>query len=92
MWSKFRKMRRRRTQERVARCPDCGTTRLVIRKKLDHIDRYDGGLLAWWRKKTGAKLYHCIFCRLQFYSGLPMAPAQDADSRSATAPALNRQS
>jgi hypothetical protein len=79
-------------QERVARCPDCGTTRLAVRKKRDHIDRYAGGLLAWWRRKTGATLYHCIFCRLQFYSGLPLAPGQDTDARSATAPAFNRQS
>jgi len=47
--------------DEVAQCPDCGTTRLVIRKKRDHIDRYQGGLLAWCRKKMGATLYHCIF-------------------------------
>jgi DNA-directed RNA polymerase subunit RPC12/RpoP len=60
---------------RVARCPDCGTTRLAIRRKRDHIERYYGGLLAWWRRKTGARLYHCIFCRLQFYSNRPLAAA-----------------
>ncbi|HTP89065.1 MAG TPA: hypothetical protein VMJ34_19070 [Bryobacteraceae bacterium] len=45
----------------------------MIRRKRDHIDRFQGGFLAWWRKKMGAKLYHCIFCRLQFYSHLPLA-------------------
>ena len=79
-------------RERVARCPDCGTTRLAVRRKRDRIDRYAGGLLAWWRRKTGAKLYHCIFCRLQFYSGLPLAPVQDTNAQSDTDPALNPQS
>jgi DNA-directed RNA polymerase subunit RPC12/RpoP len=80
-------------QDEVAQCPDCGTTRLVVRKRRDPIDRYDGGLLAWWRRKMGAKLYHCIFCRLQFYSSLPLAaaPAEYDDIRAADAPALNRQ-
>ena len=59
--------------DEVAQCPECGTTRLVIRRKRDHIDRYRGGLVAWWRRKMGGRLYHCIFCRLQFYSTLPLA-------------------
>ena len=74
-----------RMQDEVAQCPDCGTTRLVVRKRRDPIDRYQGGPLAWWRRKTGARLYHCIFCRLQFYSRLPMAaaPAEYDDIRAA---------
>ena len=73
--------------DEVAECPECGTTRLVIRKRRDPIDRYPSGLLAWWRRKRGAKLYHCIFCRLQFYSSLPLAtaPAEDDDVRGADA-------
>jgi DNA-directed RNA polymerase subunit RPC12/RpoP len=79
--------------DEVAECPDCGTTRLVIRKKRDHIDRYYGGPLAWWRRRMGANLYHCIFCRLQFYSRLPLAasPAEYDDVRAANMPALDRQ-
>ena len=79
--------------DQVARCPDCGTTRLVIRGKRDPIDRYEGGLLAWWRRKLGAPLYHCIFCRLQFYSRLPLASAADeCDVRAEDSAPLTRQS
>ena len=75
----------------VAQCPDCGTTRLVIRRKRDHIDRYYGGPLAWWRKKMGARLYHCIFCRLQFYSRLPLATQADfEDIGTVDTPLLNQ--
>jgi hypothetical protein len=65
----------------------------VIRKTRDPIDRYQGGLLAWWRRKMGAKLYHCIFCRVQFYSRLRLAaaPAEYDDVRAANVPALDRQ-
>ena len=59
--------------ERVAQCPDCGTTRLVVRRTIDPIDRVVRGPFAWFRRKRGAKLYHCIFCRVQFYSRLPLA-------------------
>jgi hypothetical protein len=79
--------------DEVAQCPDCGTTRLVIRRKRDPIDRHPSGPLAWWRRKTGAKLYHCIFCRLQFYSRLPLASTgrESEDIESPGTPALNQQ-
>jgi hypothetical protein len=78
---------------RIAQCPDCGTTRLVIRRTRDPIDRCESGFLAWWRRKTGATLYHCIFCRLQFYRRLPLAsaPAQYDDIRAADSPPLPRE-
>jgi hypothetical protein len=80
-------------RDQVAQCPECGTTRLVIRKTRDPIDRYNGGLLAWWRRRMGAKLCHCIFCRLQFYSSLPLAaaPAEHHDIRAANALELHGQ-
>jgi len=79
---------------RVAQCPDCGTTRLVIRRTRDPIDRYEGGLLSWCRRKMGATLYHCIFCRVQFYSRLPLAsaPGESDDIRAADASPLPRES
>jgi len=79
--------------EPVAQCPDCGTTRLVIRRTRDPIDRYEGGLLAWWRRRMGAPLYHCIFCRLQFHSRLPLAsaPGEYDDIRAADSPPLPRE-
>jgi len=78
--------------DEVAECPECGTTRLVPRKRRDPIDRYPRGLLAWFRRKTGATLYHCIFCRLQFYSKRPLAAPQPEkiDVQPPEAPALKR--
>ena len=79
--------------DEVAECPECGTTRLVARKRRDPIDRHPRGLLAWWHRKTGATLYHCIFCRLQFYSKLPLAAAHTdrTDDQAVGTPALDRQ-
>jgi DNA-directed RNA polymerase subunit RPC12/RpoP len=73
-------------EERVAQCPDCGTTRLVVRTTRDPIDRIVRGPVAWFRRKTGAKLYHCIFCRLQFYSHLPIASPSATCGRVAPTP------
>lgn len=69
----------------VCRCPDCGTSRLVARKKRDHIDRMSrapSSVIAKWR---GGKLYHCIFCRLQFYSTKPLASSMSYDKPSSAA-------
>ena len=49
-------------------CPRCRTARLRILKKRDGIDTmYGNFLLNRWRVRRGDTLYHCIFCRLQFY-------------------------
>ena len=56
----------------VCRCPDCGTSRVVLRKTRDHIDRLSRSPSSLLAKVRGGKLYHCIFCRLQFYSTLPL--------------------
>lgn len=49
------------------RCPECGTTRLTKLKERDHIDRMQTGLLNLLERLANGKLYHCCFCRLQFY-------------------------
>ena len=59
----------------VCRCPDCGTSRVVLRKNRDHIDRISRSPSSLVAKVRGGKLYHCIFCRLQFYSTLPQEPS-----------------
>jgi len=74
----------------VSRCPDCGTARVVYRSKRDPIDRMSkapSSIVAKWR---GGKLYHCIFCRLQFYSTRPQArrsgkPDQNGEQPSSAA-------
>jgi len=57
----------------VCRCPDCGTARVVHRSKRDPIDRMSKSPSSVIAKWMGGKLYHCIFCRLQFYSTRPKA-------------------
>jgi len=51
----------------TAACPECGTTRLKKLTKPDRIDRVSG--LPWSKihRFFGGRLYHCLFCRLQFY-------------------------
>jgi len=57
----------------VCRCPDCGTSRVVFRRKPDHIDRMSKAPASMLAKLRKGRLYHCIFCRLQFYSTKPLA-------------------
>jgi transcription elongation factor Elf1 len=49
------------------RCPRCGTLRIVKLKERDHIDRFETGLLNLLERICRGGLYHCKFCRLQFY-------------------------
>jgi DNA-directed RNA polymerase subunit RPC12/RpoP len=49
------------------RCPECGTFRLSRLKQPDKIDRMQRGPWNYAERLGGGKLYHCKFCRLQFY-------------------------
>jgi len=51
----------------VCRCPRCGTTRLKKLKDRDSIDPMAPGILNLLERLAGGKLYHCCFCRVQFY-------------------------
>lgn len=51
-----------------ARCPRCGTFRIVRLKERDKIDGYYGGFLDFLERIfSGGKLHHCRYCRIQFY-------------------------
>jgi hypothetical protein len=51
-----------------ARCPRCNTTRLHVLKRLDGIDPVYGNRIAnEIRARRGDTIYHCIYCRLQFF-------------------------
>jgi DNA-directed RNA polymerase subunit RPC12/RpoP len=51
-----------------ARCPRCGTFRIVKLKSPDKIDpMYTGVLNFIERLMGGGRLYHCRYCRCQFY-------------------------
>jgi DNA-directed RNA polymerase subunit RPC12/RpoP len=50
-----------------ARCPKCGTYRIVRLREPDRIDAAQTGLLNLLERLNGGRLYHCRYCRLQFW-------------------------
>ncbi len=72
------------------RCPRCGTYRITKLKERDKIDKMETGLLNLIERWMGGKLYHCRFCRVQFYDrrkftavpmGMtPVTPAKTAEA------------
>ena len=75
---------------RFPRCPKCGTLRITKLKQRDHIDPLNTGFLNLLERVLGGPLYHCKFCRLQFYDRRRMTaekpPAQPAESPDAVSP------
>ena len=50
------------------RCPECGTYRVVRLKHPDKIDRKHSGFLNFLERLAGGgRLFHCRWCRLQFF-------------------------
>jgi len=49
------------------RCPKCGTFRISRLKEPDHIDPYHTGFLNLLERMAGGRLFHCRFCRIQFW-------------------------
>ena len=49
------------------RCPRCHRTDLRRRRERDRIDRMLLNPLRYMQRFVGAPLYHCEFCRIQFY-------------------------
>jgi len=67
------------------RCPRCGTYRLTRMCSRDRIDSMQKGLVNFVQKMMGAELYHCRYCRVQFYDvRKPVAP----DNREKPAPGV----
>ena len=57
------------------RCPVCGTFRVVRLKQPDKIDRMHGGFLNLLERVAGrGRLFHCRWCRLQFFDRRDLAP------------------
>lgn len=52
---------------RSARCPNCGTFRIVRLKEPDCIDPMYVGFFNFLERIAGGKLFHCRYCRCQFY-------------------------
>jgi hypothetical protein len=69
------------------RCPRCGTYRLSRLAKRDKIDKMEKGPINFAQFLWGAELYHCRFCRLQFYDvRKPVAPELKDKAAAAAAP------
>jgi hypothetical protein len=49
------------------RCPRCGTFRVTRLKVPDKIDPLYTGFLNYLEQLVGGRLYHCRYCRVQFY-------------------------
>jgi hypothetical protein len=56
----------------ACRCPLCGTYRVTRLKTPDRIDRFQHGLLNLLERMASGKLYHCRFCRVQFFDRRPL--------------------
>lgn len=57
------------------RCPRCGTYRLTRLSERDKIDKMKKGLINFAQFLLRADLYHCRYCRVQFYDvRKPVAP------------------
>ena len=57
------------------RCPRCGTFRITKLKERDKIDPMVGGFLNHVERLMGGRLYHCRFCRIQFFDRRHFIPA-----------------
>ena len=57
------------------RCPICGTYRVSRLKQPDKIDRKHGGFLNMLERLAGkGRLFHCRWCRVQFFDRRALAP------------------
>jgi hypothetical protein len=60
------------------RCPRCGTYRITKLKERDKIDKMESGFLNLLERWMGGNLYHCRYCRVQFYDRRKYIPAPPA--------------
>lgn len=65
------------------RCPNCGTFRITKLKERDKIDPMVGGVLNLLERMAAGNLYHCCFCRLQFYDRRRMGSVAETESDAA---------
>jgi hypothetical protein len=56
----------------AARCSRCGTYRITRLREPDRIDKMVRGFLNWLERLAGGHLYHCRYCRIQFWDRRPL--------------------
>jgi hypothetical protein len=64
------------------RCPKCGTFRVTKLRERDHIDPMMPGIWNLLERLAGGKLYHCRYCRVQFYDRRRLKPRETAEMQS----------
>jgi len=73
------------------RCPICGTYRVAKLKQRDRIDKMQTGFLNLMERiASKGQLFHCRWCRLQFFDRRPMSadatrPQETASEQAAAA-------
>jgi hypothetical protein len=60
--------------EKYVSCPQCGSPSPDLRTRRDKVDGMQGGLARFVHWAMGGNLYHCVFCRLQFYDVRKLRP------------------
>ena len=68
------------------RCPRCGTFRITKLKERDRIDKMETGLLNLFERLMSGKLYHCRYCRIQFYDRRKYIPVTGSVAQPKPAP------
>jgi hypothetical protein len=63
--------------EPFASCPKCGNTAPDKRGKRDKVDPMATGPIRFLHWLFGGRLYHCVFCRLQFYDIRKLMPVPE---------------
>ncbi len=48
-------------------CPHCGNERVRLRSKPDKIDKTLKTPMSLLQRILGGRLYHCLYCRIQYY-------------------------
>lgn len=62
-------------------CPHCGNQDLKKLSRRDHIEKFYQGPISRLEGLFGANLYHCIYCRLQFFDIREMADRKILEKR-----------
>jgi len=69
---------------KAARCPRCGTYRISRLKEPDRIDPMNTSVLNFLEKLFGGKLFHCRYCRIQFFDRRRLASEIAAEETAET--------
>src|SRR5689334_18709681 len=72
-----------------SRCPNCGTYRVTKLKERDKIDRMHTGFFNLMERLAGGQLFHCRYCRLQFFDRRSKLEQQAVAAMAAEAAAVN---